>query len=319
MLKKKSNIFVTGHKGLVGSSFYTFLKAKGYRNLIVASRNKLDLLDNKSVENFIKKKKVEIIVNCAAKVGGILANKSNPVDFFYENMMMQNNLLMSASKYKIKRIVYLGSSCIYPKQTKTPIKEEQLLTGKLEKTNEAYALAKISGIKLSEFLFFQKKLDVVCIMPTNLYGINDNFDKYSSHVIPGMIAKFLFSKKNNKKSVELWGSGKPLREFMFNDDLSEAIHLILKSSKKKILKITKNDFPILNIGTGKNISIKNLAKLIKKIVNFKGKIKFNRSYPDGTLKKNLNSDRIKLLGWSPKIKLEDGIKIILNQKKFRYE
>ena len=319
MINKQSKIFITGHKGLVGSSLYTLLKAKGYRNLIVASRNKLDLLDNKSVENFIKKKKVEIIVNCAAKVGGILANKSNPVDFFYENMMMQNNLLMSASKYKIKRIVYLGSSCIYPKQTKTPIKEEQLLTGKLEKTNEAYALAKISGIKLSEFLFFQKKLDVVCIMPTNLYGINDNFDKYSSHVIPGMIAKFLFSKKNNKKSVELWGSGKPLREFMFNDDLSEAIHLILKSSKKKILKITKNDFPILNIGTGKNISIKNLAKLIKKIVNFKGKIKFNRSYPDGTLKKNLNSDRIKLLGWSPKIKLEDGIKIILNQKKFRYE
>jgi len=315
MINKQSKIFITGHKGLVGSSLYTLLKAKGYRNLIVASRNKLDLLDNKSVENFIKKKKVEIIVNCAAKVGGILANKSNPVDFFYENMMMQNNLLMSASKYKIKRIVYLGSSCIYPKQTKTPIKEEQLLTGKLEKTNEAYALAKISGIKLSEFLFFQKKLDVVCIMPTNLYGINDNFDKYSSHVIPGMIAKFLFSKKNNKKSVELWGSGKPLREFMFNDDLSEAIHLILKSSKKKILKITKNDFPILNIGTGKNISIKNLAKLIKKIVNFKGKIKFNRSYPDGTLKKNLNSDRIKLLGWSPKIKLEDGIKIILNQKK----
>tara|TARA_Y100000816_G_scaffold292540_1_gene288481 strand:- start:5181 stop:6140 length:960 start_codon:yes stop_codon:yes gene_type:complete len=319
MINKQSKIFITGHKGLVGSSLYNLLKSKGYKNLIVAGRNKLDLLDNKSVEKFIKKKKVEIIVNCAAKVGGILANKINPVDFFYENMMMQNNLLMSASKYKIKRIVYLGSSCIYPKQTKTPIKEDQLLTGKLEKTNEAYALAKISGIKLSEFLFFQKKLDVVCIMPTNLYGINDNFDKYSSHVIPGMIAKFIFSKKNNKKSVELWGSGKPLREFMFNDDLSEAIHLILKSSKKKILKITKNDFPILNVGTGKNISIKNLAKLIKKIINYKGKIKFNRSYPDGTRKKNLNSNRIRLLGWSPKIKLEDGIRIILNQKKFRHE
>jgi GDP-L-fucose synthase len=315
MINKQSKIFITGHKGLVGSSLYTLLKAKGYKNLIVADRYKLDLLDKKGVENFIKNKKVEIIVNCAAKVGGILANKTNPVDFFYENIMMQNNLLMSASKYNVKRIVYLGSSCIYPKQTKTPIKEDQLLTGKLEKTNEAYALAKISGIKLSEFLFYQKKLDVVCVMPTNLYGVNDNFDKYSSHVIPGMIAKFLFSKKNNKKSVELWGSGKPLREFMFNDDLSEAIHLILKSSKKKILKVTKNDFPIFNVGTGKNISIKNLAKLIKKIVNYKGQIKFNRSYPDGTRKKNLNSSRIKLLGWSPKIKLEDGIRTILNQKK----
>ena len=315
MINKQSKIFITGHKGLVGSSLYTLLKAKGYKNLIVADRYKLDLLDKKGVENFIKNKKVEIIINCAAKVGGILANKTNPVDFFYENIMMQNNLLMSASKYNVKRIVYLGSSCIYPKQTKTPIKEDQLLTGKLEKTNEAYALAKISGIKLSEFLFYQKKLDVVCVMPTNLYGVNDNFDKYSSHVIPGMIAKFLFSKKNNKKSVELWGSGKPLREFMFNDDLSEAIHLILKSSKKKILKVTKNDFPIFNVGTGKNISIKNLAKLIKKIVNYKGQIKFNRSYPDGTRKKNLNSSRIKLLGWSPKIKLEDGIRTILNQKK----
>ena len=156
MINKQSKIFITGHKGLVGSSLYTLLKAKGYKNLIVADRYKLDLLDKKGVENFIKNKKVEIIVNCAAKVGGILANKTNPVDFFYENIMMQNNLLMSASKYNVKRIVYLGSSCIYPKQTKTPIKEDQLLTGKLEKTNEAYALAKISGIKLSEFLFYQK-------------------------------------------------------------------------------------------------------------------------------------------------------------------
>ena len=197
---------------------------------------------------------------------------------------MQNNLLMAANYHRIKRFIYLGSSCIYPKGTKTPIKENQLLTGKLEKTNEAYALAKISGIKLSEFLFYQKKLDVICVMPTNLYGINDNFDKFSSHVIPGMIAKFTSSKKNNKKHVELLGSGKPLREFLFNDDLSEAIVLLLRSSKKKILHITKNNFPIFNVGTGKNISIKNLARLIKKIIGYNGEIRFNSFYPDGTKK-----------------------------------
>ena len=319
MINKHSKIFITGHKGLVGSSVYSLLKKKGYRNIIIASRKELNLLDTKKVEQFFKKKKIEIVINCAAKVGGILANSSNPVDFFYENVQMQNNLLMTANNYKVKRFIYLGSSCIYPKGTKTPIKENQLLTGKLEKTNEAYALAKISGIKLSEFLFSQKKLDVICVMPTNLYGVNDNFDKFSSHVIPGMIAKFNSSKKNKKNFVELLGSGKPRREFLFNDDLSEAILLLLRSSKKKILNITKNNFPIFNVGTGKNISIKNLARLIKKIIKYNGEIRFNSFYPDGTKRKNLNSNRIKILGWKPKIKLEEGIKTILEQKKFRNE
>jgi len=319
MISKNSKIFITGHGGLVGSSFYLLLKKKGYKNLITASRNKLNLLDRKKVELFFKKKKIEIVVNCAAKVGGILANSSYPVDFFYENVQMQNNLLMAASKYKIKRFIYLGSSCVYPKNTKTPIKENQLLSGKFEKTNEAYALAKVSGIKLSEYLFYQKKLDVICVMPTNLYGLNDNFNKFTSHVIPGMIAKFRSANKNKKNLVELLGSGKPLREFLFNDDLSTAILLILKSSKKKILEITGNNFPIFNVGTGKNISIKNLARLVKKIMGFNGSVSFNILYPDGVKKKNLNSDRIKALGWRPKIKLEDGIKKILKQKKFRNE
>lgn len=317
MINKSSKIFITGHKGLVGSSLHFLFIKKGYTNIITATKKKLNLLDKKKVEKFIKEKKVEIIVNCAAKVGGILANSNNPVDFFYENVQMQNNLLMAANKFRIKRFIFLGSSCIYPKKTKTPIKESQLLSGKLEKTNEAYALAKISGIKLSEFLFYQKKLDILCLMPTNLYGVNDNFDKFTSHVIPGMISKFLYSKKYKKKYIELLGSGKPLREFLFNDDLSEAIHLLLTLPKKRILEITKNDFPILNIGTGKNISIRNLAKLIKKNVGYKGQIKFNNFYPDGTKRKNLNSDRIKLLGWKPKTKLEDGIKIILNEKKIK--
>ncbi len=314
MINKNSKIFIAGHKGLVGSSVYSLLRNKGYKKIFVASKNKLNLLDKKKVENFFKVKKIEFVVNCAAKVGGILANSSNPVDFFYENIQMQNNLLMAASKFNVKRFIFLGSSCIYPKKSKTPILESQLLSGKLEKTNEAYALAKISGIKLSEFLFIQKKLDVICLMPTNLYGVNDNFDKFSSHVIPGMISKFLDSKKNNKKSVELLGSGKPLREFLYNDDLSEAILLILRTSKRKILNITNNSFPIFNIGTGKNISIRNLALLIKKITDFNGKIKFNKDYPDGTKRKNLNSSKIRKLGWNHKIRLDDGIKKILNKK-----
>ena len=314
MKNKNSKIFISGHKGLVGSSVYSLLKNKGYKKIFVASKNKLNLLNKKKVENFLKVNKIEFIVNCAAKVGGILANSSNPVDFYYENIQMQNNLLMAASKFKIKRFIFLGSSCIYPKESKTPILENQLLSGKLEKTNEAYALAKISGIKLSEFLFSQKKLDVICLMPTNLYGINDNFDKFSSHVIPGMISKFMSSKKNKKNSVELLGSGKPLREFLFNDDLSEAILLVLKKSKRKILNISNNSFPIFNVGTGKNISIRNLAILIKKITNFNGQIKFNKNYPDGTKRKNLNSNKIRKLGWKHKIRLEDGIKIILSKK-----
>ena len=314
MINKNSKIFIAGHKGLVGSSVYSLLKNKGYKKIFVASKNKLNLLNKKKVENFFKVKKIEFVVNCAAKVGGILANSSNPVDFFYENIQMQNNLLMAASKFNVKRFIFLGSSCIYPKESKTPILEDQLLNGKLEKTNEAYALAKISGIKLSEFLFIQKKLDVICLMPTNLYGINDNFDKFSSHVIPGMISKFMDSKKNKKNFVELLGSGKPLREFLFNDDLSEAILLLLNTSKRKILNISKNNFPIFNIGTGKNISIRNLALLIKKNTDFNGKIKFNKNYPDGTKRKNLNSDKIRKLGWKHKISLEDGIKIILNKK-----
>ena len=314
MIKKNSKIYIAGHKGLVGSSVLNLLKKNGYKNLIVSEKYKLNLLNKNKVETFIKKKKIEFIINCAAKVGGILANSSDPVSFLYENILMQNNLLMAAKKFHIKRFIFLGSSCIYPKNAKTPIRESQLLDGKLEKTNEAYALAKISGIKLSEYLFSQHKLDIICLMPTNLYGINDNFNKFSSHVIPGMIAKFIEAKKNKKKSVELLGSGNPLREFMFNDDLSTAILLLLKTSKKKILSISKNTFPIFNIGTQKNISIKKLANLISQKIGYNGTIKFNKSYPDGTMKKNLNSTKIRKLGWSPKIDLEEGIRVILATK-----
>ena len=199
MINKKSRIFITGHKGLVGSSIFKLLKKKGYKKIFVAERRNLDLIEKNKVYNFIKKKKIDIIVNCAAKVGGIMANSTNQVEFFWQNIQIQNNLLIAAQKIGIKRFIFLGSSCIYPKNSKTPIKEDQLLSGKLEKTNEAYALAKISGVKFSEFLFNEKKVDIVCLMPTNIYGIKDNFDKFSSHVIPGMISKFIDAKKKKNQ------------------------------------------------------------------------------------------------------------------------
>ena len=314
MINKKSRIFITGHKGLVGSSIFELLKKKGYKKIFVADRRELDLIEKNKVYNFIKKKKIDIIINCAAKVGGIMANSTNQVEFFWQNIQMQNNLLIAAQKIGIKRFVFLGSSCIYPKNSQTPIKEDQLLSGKLEKTNEAYALAKISGVKFSEFLFNEKKIDIVCLMPTNIYGIKDNFDKFSSHVIPGMISKFIDAKKKKKSIIELLGSGKPMREFLFNDDLATGIYYILKSSQKKILKATNNNFPIFNIGSGENISIKNLSLLIKKIVKFKGNIHFDRNYPDGTYKKNLNSNRIKKLGWKPKVNLKKGLKKVISTR-----
>ena len=314
MISSNSRIFITGHKGLVGSAIYNLLKKKKFKKLIIVDRKKLNLLNTKKVYNFVKKNKVDVIINCAAKVGGILANSNNPIDFLYENIQIQNNLLFAAREYKVSRFIFLGSSCIYPKEAKTPITEDQLLTGKLEKSNEAYALAKISGIKLSEYLFYQNNLDVVCLMPTNIYGINDNYDKFSSHVIPGMIAKFIEAKKNNKSKVELLGTGKPLREFLFNDDLAEAIYLLLKSTKNKIMQASGKKFPIFNVGYGENISIKALSQIIKKYVKFKGGIFFNKKYPDGTMKKNLNSKKIKKLGWIPKTKLKNGLLKVIKSK-----
>jgi GDP-L-fucose synthase len=314
MINKNSKIFITGHKGLVGSSILKLLKNKGYKNLITIDKKKINLLDTKKVSNFIKVKKIDVIINCAARVGGILANSTYPVEFLYENIQMQNNLLFASKKFKIKRFIFLGSSCIYPKNSKTPIIEDNLLTGRLEKTNEAYAIGKITGIKLSEYLFYQNKLDIVCLMPTNVYGLNDNYDRFSSHVIPGMIMKFLDAKKKKNRKVELLGTGKPMREFLYSNDLAEAIFLIIKSKKNKILKVTKGDFPILNVGTGENISIKKLAEMIRKQINFKGKIFFNKNFPDGTMKKNLNSSRIKKLGWKPKVNLKLGIEKVVKYK-----
>ena len=243
-----------------------------------------------------------------------MANSSNQKDFFLQNIEIQNSLLQLALKKKVKRTIFLGTSCIYPKFSKTPIKEDSLLTGKLEKTNQCYAIAKIAGIKLSEALFEDYKLDIMCLMPTNVYGLNDNFDQFNGHVIPAMITKFIRAKKNNFKQIKLLGSGKPLREFIHSNDLAEAIFTCLRAPKSKVKILFDSSIPIINIGTGENISISKLAYTISKYVGFNGKIIFDKNFPDGTYKKNLNSNKIYSLGWKPRIKLTEGLKEVIDKK-----
>ena len=250
---------------------------------------------------------------CAARVGGIVDNRDYPLEFLLDNLLIEKNLLLAAKKFKIKRTIFLGSSCVYPKKSKTPIKESSLLSGKLEKTNESYALAKIVGIKLCSILYEKYNNDIICLMPTNLYGGNDNFDLISSHVIPGLITKFINAKKN-KTNIKIWGSGKPIREFIHVDDVALAILTTLNAKNSMLRKIMNNELPIFNVGSGESFSIKELALILKKLTKFKGKIFFDKNFPDGTLNKNLDSKKIKLLNWSAKIKLVDGLKKIIYQK-----
>ena len=315
MIKKTSKIYIPGHNGLVGKSVHELLVTHGYKHIFFKKKKELDLTNEKKVDLFFKKKRPDFLIICAAKVGGILENKKNPMKFLLDNFAIQKNLLLAAKKYKVKRTIFLGSSCIYPKKSKTPIKEEYLMTGKLEKTNESYALSKIMGINLCEILHDKFNLDIICLMPTNLYGKNDNFDILSSHVIPGLISKFLFAKKK-KLNVKIWGSGKPIREFLHVDDLSTAIYAVLKVSKKKLKKINENKLPILNEGSGESITIKKLAILIKNITKFNGNISFDKNFPDGTINKNLNSKKIMKLNWKPKIKLAMGLKNIINSRNY---
>lgn len=314
-MNKNSKIFIAGHNGLVGSAVFRNLKKHGYKNLIVISKKKLDLKNSKKVDLFFKKKKIEYMVICAALAGGIVANSKYPVDFFNENILIQNSLLNAALKFKLKRTIFLGTSCIYPDKAKPPIKEDLLLTGKIHETNEAYAIAKIAGIQLCKALYNQYGLDVVALMPTNIYGMNDRYNDEKSHVIPAMLLKFLKAKKSNKKIIKIWGDGTPKREFLYSDDLAEAIRIVLYTSNNKLLKLCQNKFPIINIGSGYIYSIKNLANLIKNKVGFKGNIFFDKKYPNGVAKKNLNYDRIKALNWRPKINLTKGLDIILKYEK----
>ena len=313
-MKRKDAIFVAGHNGLVGSAVLKKLKKDGFKNIIIVNKKKLDLRNFEKVNRYFKNKKIDYMIMAAARAGGIIANNTNQKDFFLENIEIQNTLLKLALIKKIKRTIYLGTSCIYPKFSKVPIKENSLLTGILEKTNQCYAIAKIAGIKLCEALFEDHKLGIVCLMPTNVYGDNDNFNKVNGHVIPAVISKIEEAKKSNKKKVQLLGTGKPLREFIHAEDLADSIIKCLKLRPSILKKIFKLQLPIINVGTNEEISIKGLSQLIAKFIKFKGKIVFDKKSPDGTYRKGLNSSIIRKLGWYPKIKLKEGLKKVIENR-----
>lgn len=304
---KIKKIFIAGHKGLLGSSLLKKLKKKNNK-IIVLEKSKLNLTNQNDVNNFFIKNKFSEVYISAAKVGGILANKTYPAEFIYNNTMIAANMINSAWQTKVKKLIFIGSSCIYPKYSKTPIKEELLLTGELEKTNEPYAIAKITGIKLCESYNKQYGTDFRSVMLTNLYGPNDNYDKKNAHVIPSLIAKIYHAKINKLKEVRLWGTGKPKREFLYVDDAASAIIKTMNINKKNYEKISGDKVSHINIGYGKQISINELSKIICETINFNGKIIFDKNFPDGTPKKILNSKKISKIGWKPIISLEEGIK-----------
>ena len=299
MISKSAKIYIAGHRGMVGSACWRALIAAGYTNLVGRTSKELDLRDQKAVEDFIKTEKPVAIIDSAARVGGILANDTYPYEFLMDNMLIQNNLIRSAHENDIEKFIFLGSSCIYPKFASQPIKEEYLLTGSLEPTNEWYAIAKISGVKLIEALRKQYIRDYVSLMPTNLYGPNDNFDLKTSHVLPAMIRKFHEAKENNHAKVTLWGSGSPMREFLHVDDLGQAVLFALEHKLEKHL---------YNVGSGNDLTIKALAEIIQKVVGHKVEVIWDDTKPDGTPKKLMDSSKLNAKGWSSTINLEKGIK-----------
>lgn len=298
IISKNLKIFIAGHNGMVGSACERLLKLNGYTNLLTISSKSLDLRNQMDVNEFFKNNKPQIVINAAAKVGGILANNTFPYEFLLFNTQIQNNLISSALNYDVDKFIFLGSSCIYPKLSKQPIKEEYLLSGELEQTNIWYAIAKISGLKLIQAINKQFNKKFIALMPTNLYGPNDNFDLETSHVIPAMIRKFHEAKQNNT-DVTIWGTGSPLREFLHVDDLANAVLFCLNNQMES---------PIYNVGSGEELNILELATLVSKIVGFKGNILFDKTKPDGTPRKLLKSDKIKEKGFKSKITLEAGIK-----------
>jgi GDP-L-fucose synthase len=300
-------IFIAGHKGMVGSAIFRKLQNKPNR-IVIADKRKLNLLDQKSVLSFFKRNKFDEMYLCAAKVGGIHANTTYVADFIYQNLEIQNNFIHSAYLTKVKKLMFLGSSCVYPKKPKIPIKEEYLLTSELENTNEMYAIAKIAGLKLCKAYNSQFKTDFRAVMPTNLYGQNDNYDSLNSHVLAALIKKIVLAKKQNKKSYIVWGTGKPKREFLHVDDLADATVKIMNLSKSKYNKVAGEKFPFINVGSGSDVSIKDLAKLISKIVGYKGKMIFDKSKPDGTFRKLMDNTKLRKINWKPKISLNFGIK-----------
>ena len=302
-------IFIAGHNGMVGSHIYAALK-KSKNKLIIADKKSLNLLDQSKVFKFLKEKKPDQVYICAAVVGGIVANSSMPAKFIYENLAISINLIHGCLLNNIKKILYLGSSCIYPKLSKIPIKESYLLGGFLEKTNEAYAISKIAGLAMCKFYnqqYKNKNIDYRTVMPCNLYGPGDNYDPNFGHVIPSLIYKFHKAKIENKKQVVLWGDGSPKREFLHARDMAEACTYLMNLSKSKFYNLKKNNSEHINLGSGYEVSISKLSKIISKIIGYKGKIVFDKTKPNGTKRKLLDSSRIAKMGWKPKIRIKQGI------------
>jgi GDP-L-fucose synthase len=306
-INKNDKIYIAGHNGLVGSAILRKLKKEGFLNLIVRSHKELDLINQESVKSFFKKEQPDYVILAAAKVGGIHANNTYPADFIYQNIMIEANVIHSAYENKVKRLLFLGSTCIYPKGVKQPMKEDAILTDILEPTNEPYALAKISGIKLCESYNRQYDTDFRSVMPTNLYGINDNFHPENSHVIPGLMQRFHKAKINNDEEVEVWGSGKVMREFLYVDDMASGSIFILELDKVTYKANTQPMLSHINLGTGRDNTIKEIAEIMKKVVGYKGKLTFNTTKPDGAPRKLINISRLSKMGWKSKVDLEDGI------------
>ena len=308
-MQKDASIFIAGHSGLVGSAINRNLRDNGYTNIIKKTHDELDLKRQADVENFFNSATPEYVIIAAAKVGGILANNQYPADFIHDNLVIQNNVIHAAWKNGVKRLLFLGSSCIYPKNCPQPMKETHLLTGLLEPTNQPYAIAKISGIIQCEAYNRQHGTQFFAAMPTNLYGPNDNFDLETSHVLPALIRKFHEAKKHNHKEVILWGTGTPRREFLHVDDLAHACHFLMNLADSKLDSIIKRGInPIINVGCGEDITINELALLIREIVGFRGDITFDTTKPDGTPRKLLDISKLKTLGWEKGIGLKKGIK-----------
>jgi GDP-L-fucose synthase len=299
-VEKNSRIYIAGHRGMVGSAIFRKLEQEGFTNLITRTSGELDLINQQAVSDFFNTEKPEYVFLAAAKVGGIVANNTYRADFLYENLAIQNNVIHNAYLTGVKKLLFLGSSCIYPKLAPQPLKEEYLLTGLLEPTNEPYAIAKIAGIKMCDAYRAQYNCDFISVMPTNLYGYNDNYHPQNSHVLPALIRKFHEAKNNGAKEVVIWGTGSPKREFLFADDLADACFYLMQNYSEPNL---------INIGTGEDVSIKELAMMIKEIVGFDGDLTFDSSKPDGTPRKLMDVSKLHARGWKHTIELKDGIRL----------
>lgn len=313
MFNKNSKIYLAGHTGLLGSAILKILKESGYKYIITKTHEELDLTKSKKVKNFFKENKIEYIFLCAGKVGGIIGNKINPASYLHENLLIQDNIFEMANKYKIKNIIFYGSSCTYPKICKQPMKEKYWLTGAIEETSMGYAAAKIAGIIGCKSYNAQYETNrFICVIPNSVYGAHDNFDLENSHVFSALIRKMDTAKQKNQKSLTLWGSGNARREFIYSEDVASASIFLMQNANK-----LKNSH--YNLGSGIDYSIKELAKAISRVVGYKGKIKWDTSKPDGAMQKLLDSSRILALGWRPKIKFEDGLKLTYQWYKENYE